>query len=376
VESQIRLGRILGIEIGLHYSWFIVALLLTLSLSARFRATHPDWESAIVWGAALVTGAAFFATLLLHELSHAVTARARGLPVGGITLFALGGVSRLEKDPGDAKTEFLVGIVGPLTSVAIAVACLGLAAALGWRVASEPAGPVEAVLVWLGYINFGLAAFNLIPGFPMDGGRVLRSIVWGLTGDPARATRVAAAGGQVVALLFVVLGLLEFFGGAGLSGLWIAFIGWFLLNAATAQSLLVQTRERLRSIRADEVMTRNSPTVGPGTSLEELVYSKILHTGQRCFLVADDRRIRGLVTLHEIKQVPRADWPRTPVTQVMRRMEDLRVVSPEASAGDCLDTMTQSDVHQVPVVADGEVLGIVTRGDVLRVLQARAELGV
>lgn len=376
MESQIRLGRVAGIEIGLHYSFFLIALLIVLSLSSQFRTGHPEWSPAVVWLSALVTGVAFFGGLVLHELSHAFTARARGLPVGGITLFALGGVSRIEKEPADAKTEFYVGVVGPLASAAIGLASLALGALLGWRPGLEPATPPQAVLVWLGYINFALALFNLIPGFPLDGGRVLRGIVWAVTGDPARATRVAAAGGQIVALLFIVTGMLRFFEGAGLGGLWIAFIGWFLLNAAGATSLRAQAHERLRGVRAGDVMRRDCPVVSPAMTIEELVFTEVLHSGRRCFLVADERRIRGLVTLHEVKKLPKAEWPQTSVQGVMRRVEELRTVSPETLAEECLEQMAKHDIHQLPVVVDGKIEGVVSRGDIFQVLQAGAELGI
>lgn len=376
MQPQLRVGRLFGIEIGLHYSWFLIALLIVLSLTGHFRAAHADWPTAVVWASAMITGLAFFVTLVLHELSHALTARARGLPVGGITLFALGGVSRIEKEPADAKTEFLVGIVGPVTSAAIGVLCLAGAAAVGWRPGVEPARPFEAVLAWLGYINFGLAAFNMVPGFPLDGGRVLRAIVWAVTGDPARATRVAARGGQLVAIFFIVTGVFRFFGGAGLGGLWIAFIGWFLLSASGATTLQAEAQQRLRTVRAGELMRRDCPVVAPGLSVEELVNTQILHTGQRCFLVSDDHRIRGLVTLHEIKPLPKADWAQTSVQGVMRRLEDLRVVTPDTSAVECLEMMVRHDIHQLPVVSDGRLQGVVSRGDILRILQAAAELGV
>jgi Zn-dependent protease/CBS domain-containing protein len=376
MTPHVRLGRVLGIEIGLHYSWFLVALLIVLSLSSHFRAAHADWTALSVWVSALLTAAAFFATLVLHELSHALTARARGLPVGGITLFALGGVSRIQKEPADARTELLVGIVGPATSAVIGLVCLGLAAVLGWRPGVEPATPPAAVLSWLGYINFALAVFNLVPGYPLDGGRVLRAVVWAATGDAARATRTAATGGQLVAILFIVIGLLRFFSGAGVGGLWIAFIGWFLLSAAGATSLQVDARRRLAAVHAGDVMRRDCPVVAPGTSLQDVVDSEILQTGRRCFVVADEARALGLVTLHEIKKVSRDEWGRTPVRSAMRPLEDLRVVTPATPAMECLETMVAHDVHQLPVVDEGRLQGVVSRGDILRVLQAATELGV
>jgi Zn-dependent protease/predicted transcriptional regulator len=376
MESQVRLGRVLGIEIGLHYSWFLIALLITLSLGAQFQATQPQWGGAVIWLAALVTGLLFFSALILHELSHAVTARARGLPVGAITLFALGGVSRIEREPDRPVTEFLIGIVGPLTSAVVGVGCLGLAWVLGWNPATDPSTPLLAVLVWLGYINFGLAIFNMVPGYPLDGGRVLRAFAWWVTGDAARATRVAARAGQATAYLFIVFGLLRFFAGAGLGGLWIAFIGWFLLSAAGASYGRLEAIERLRGLRVADVMARDCGVVPAGMSVQELVDDLLLRTGRRCFTVVEGGRVVGLITPHEVKAMPRARWPESEVSQVMRPLVQLRTVAPGCSVADALDTMAREDVHQLPVVAEGRLQGVISRGDVLRVLKTRQELRV
>ena len=374
MNSQIKLGRVLGIEIGLHYSWFLIALLISLSLAAQFRAKHAQWGEASIWLAALVTGLLFFAALILHELSHAVTARARGLPVGAITLFALGGVSRIEREPDRPATEFLIGIVGPVTSALVGVACLGLAAALGWSLADEPSTPPVAVLVWLGYINFGLAVFNLIPGFPLDGGRVLRALVWGMTGDAARATRVAARAGQATAFGFIILGLLRFFGGAGLGGLWIAFIGWFLLNAAGASYGRLEMLERLHGLQVADVMSRDCDVVPATMTIDDLVEGQLLRTGRRCFTVVEGGRVVGLITPHEVKGIPRAQWGESVVGEVMRPLARLRTVGPDSSVADALEVMAREDVHQLPVVAQGQLRGVISRGDVLRIMKAREEL--
>jgi Zn-dependent protease/predicted transcriptional regulator len=375
MESQIRLGRIFGIEIGLHYSWFLIALLITLSLAGHFRTTQPHWGGSTTWAAALVTALLFFAALILHELSHALTARARGLPVGAITLFALGGVSRIEREPPRAATELLIGIVGPLTSAAVGLACLLLAAVLGWSGGTDPTTPILAVLVWLGYINFGLALFNMIPGYPLDGGRVLRALAWWATGDAARATRFAARGGQAIAYVFIVFGLLRFFAGAGLGGLWIAFIGWFLLNAATANYGRLETMERLRGLRVADVMQRNCAIVEGADRLQDVV-DDLLRTGRRCFVVVAGGSVVGLVTPHEIKEVPRARWGEVAVAEAMRPLDRLRTVAPSSSVADSLEIMVGKDLHQLPVVADGRLQGVISRGDVMRVLKTREELGV
>jgi Zn-dependent protease/CBS domain-containing protein len=374
MESQVKLGRVLGIEVGLHYSWFLIALLITLSLVGQFQATQRQWGGAAIWLTAVVTALLFFSALILHELSHAVTARARGLPVGAITLFALGGVSRIEREPDRPATEFLIGIVGPLTSALVGVACLGLAWALGWTPTTDPSTPPVAVLVWLGYINFGLAVFNMIPGYPLDGGRVLRGLAWWVTGDAARSTRLAARTGQATAYVFIALGLLRFFAGAGLGGLWLAFIGWFLLSAAGASFSRLETMERLGGVRVTDVMARDCAVVPAGMSVQELVDDLLLRTGRRCFTVVEDGRVVGLITPHEVKGIPRAQWPASVVGQVMRPIAGLRTVPPESSVADALETMAREDVHQLPVVSEGRLQGVISRGDVLRVLKARQEL--
>ena len=228
MKAQIKLGRIFGVQIGLHYSWFIIALLITLSLAAQFKVSNPDWSDGLRWGLAILTAVLFFAAIVAHELSHAAVAKARGLPVRSITLFALGGVAQIEKEAADAKTEFWMGIIGPITSLVIGAVCLAVTLALGWKPPEFPKNPLPAMLMWLGYINISLGIFNLVPGFPLDGGRVLRGIIWWITGDATRATRIASRIGQLIAFGFILLGLVRFFGGAGFGGLWIAFIGWFL----------------------------------------------------------------------------------------------------------------------------------------------------
>ena len=235
LRGTIRLGRIFGIDIGLHFSWFIIAALLTMSLAGHLYAVNREWPNALIWTAAGIAALAFFAAILLHELSHAAVARARGLPVLSITLFAFGGLARMGRDAADARTEFWMGLAGPIASVLIGVAALGLASLLGWNYGATPDAPGMVMLVWFGFINITLAAFNMIPGFPLDGGRVLRAIVWWWSGNQARATRVAATLGQVVAFGFIIVGFLSFVRGAGFGGLWLAFIGLLLSTAARAE---------------------------------------------------------------------------------------------------------------------------------------------
>jgi Zn-dependent protease len=271
MQSQIKLGRIFGVEIGLHYSWIVIALLIVFSLAGHFRETNAQWGDGVVLLTAIVTGLLFFAAIIAHELAHSVVAKSHGLPVKSITLFALGGVAQIEKDASDAKTEFWIAIVGPITSFVIGFGFLLLSLAMGWAPMETATTPVLAMMVWLGYINIALGVFNLIPGFPLDGGRVLRAIVWWVTKDVVRSTRIAARVGQTVALFFIVTGVFRLFGGAGFAGLWMAIIGWFLLDAAGASYAQVEVSERLRGVKVGDIMDRDCPTVEGRTNLQTFI---------------------------------------------------------------------------------------------------------
>ena len=374
MEAQIKLGRLFGIKIGLHYSWLIIALLIAFSLAGHFGAAHPNWGRGVVWGMAIITAMLFFAAIVAHELSHALVARRRGLPVRSITLFALGGVAQFEKEAEDAKTEFLVSIVGPLTSAVIGFLCLLLAWALGWMMMTEPTTPLMAMLVWLGYINLGLAIFNMLPGFPMDGGRILRALIWWYTGSAERATRIASLTGQAVAFGFIVLGIYRFFAGAGFSGLWMAFIGWFLLNAAKATYARQELTERLRGVRVGDLMTRDCTIVDGNDNLQTFVNDHLLHTGRRCFLVAEQGVVTGLITPNEVKDIPKARWPFTTVYEVMRPLDQLRTVTPETLVSEALEIIGREDINQLPALVNGRLEGMISRDQILRYLLTRAEL--
>ena len=374
MQAQIKLGRIFGVQLGLHYSWLIIALLVMLSLAGQFHSANPQWGGDTIWVTAIITGVLFFVAIILHELSHAAVAKARGLPVRSITLFALGGVAQIEKDAADAKTEFWMANVGPIASVIIGVLCLLLAWALGWVPWGAPTTAAVAMLMWLGVINIALAIFNLIPGYPLDGGRVLRAIIWWSTGDVTRSTRIASVVGQFVAFTFIVFGIFRFFVGAGFGGLWIAFIGWFLLDAARASYGQIVLTESLRGLRACDLMTNDCPVVSGRDNLRTLVDEHLLRTGNRCFIIEDHERIAGLITAHEIKAIARNRWPYTTVDEVMRPVEKLHTVRPEASAAEALEIMARDDVNQLPVIRNGHLEGMISRRHILQVLQTRAEL--
>jgi len=306
MRAQIKLGSIQGVKIGLHYSWLIIALLITLSLRAYFRLHDSEWGESVIWATAIITTLLFFTTIVVHELSHALVAKAHGLPVRSITLFALGGVAEIEKETPDARTEFWIGIIGPITSCLIGFICLSVVLAFGWTPSAFPQNPLLAGLMWLGYINIMLALFNMVPGFPLDGGRVLRAILWWITGNAKRATKIAASVGQFVAYGLIVLGVFRFFGGADIGGLWIAFIGWFLLEASRGSYAQIAITEALSAANVADVMSRDCPIVDGRSNLQAFVDEHLLRTGERCFAVIENARVEGLITAREVRNVARA----------------------------------------------------------------------
>jgi Zn-dependent protease/predicted transcriptional regulator len=374
MKSQIKLGTVFGVELGLHYSWFVIAVLIMFSLVAQFHAVNRAWSQALVWSTAAITSVLFFACLFAHELSHAVVAKASGIPVHEITLFLLGGVAQIEKEASDASTEFWIALVGPVTSAVLGLILLALAWLLAWVPGGSAATPGAALLVWLGYINLGLAAFNMIPGFPLDGGRVLHAILWWAMDDAERSTRAAAFVGQIIAVLFIGFGILRFFQGVGLGGLWIAFIGWFLLQAAGASYMQVRARTLLHGLQVRDVMSTDYESVDANVSLQEFVHKQLLPSGRRCFLVMHESRLLGLITLREVRAVDAQAWPDTSVGEVMHSGTKIHTVSRNMPLAEALEIMTREDINQLPVVSNGIVEGVVTRAHILQVVQSRAEL--
>ena len=374
MKAQIKLGRIFGVEIGLHYSWFIIALLITFSLAGQFQENNPGWSDGLRWGVSIVTAVLFFAAIVVHELSHAMVAKLRGLPVRSITLFALGGVAQIEKEAADAKTEFWMGIIGPITSFVIGVVCLAITVALGWTPPEFPQRPLPAMLMWLGVINIGLAVFNMIPGFPLDGGRVLRGIVWWITGNAVRATRIAARVGQVIAFVMILYGLLQFFRGAGFNGLWMAFIGWFLLSASRESYAQMVISEGLRGLRVGDVMSRDFLVVDAHSNLQTFAEEQLTRTGRRFWVVTLNGQPDGIITPHEISAVARNRWPYTTVADVMRPLDAIHTVNPNTPVTEALEIMARQDLNQLPVLNEKGLAGLISRAHILQLIQTRAEL--
>ena len=370
MRSQIKLGSVLGIRIGLHYSWFLIAFLIVISLYGQFRITHSEWSASGTLALAVITGILFFVSLLTHELAHSLLAKSRGVPVREITLFALGGVSQIQRGATSAKTEFWIAFVGPLTSAGLGLICRAVG-----RSAALESTPLGVMLAWLGYINLALAVFNMIPGYPLDGGRVLRAAIWWATGNMYRATRWAARIGQVVAVIFIGLGIVEFFGAAAFNGLWLAFIGWFLLMAASESSLEAGLTRTLEGVSVGDIMIPECRIIHENMDVRHFVEDEVMRTGSRCFIVVDDAgRVLGLVTPHDAGQVDRREWANATLHDIMRPLRDLQTVEPGTPLLEALDLMGSRDLNQLPVVSHGDLAGVLSRSQLLNYLRTRAEL--
>jgi Zn-dependent protease/CBS domain-containing protein len=380
-----RLARVGGVEVTVDWSLAVMFVLIATNLGAGLLPLrHPDWPPALRWGVAVVAAMLFFGSVLAHELAHALVARRHGVPVEGITLFVFGGVSRIGAEPPTPMAELLIAGVGPLTSLAIGIVATLLG---GWlagvqRSGERPgallahAGPIATLLLWLGPINVLLALFNMLPGFPLDGGRVLRALLWRASGDLERATRRASAVGRGIALALVFLGIWMAFGhrvpflGAGLvSGLWLVFIGWFLHNAAVASQQQVIARQLLRGLPVARLMRPYTPSLSPLLPVSALADLFLGAGDQRCFTVADGDRLVGLVCLSDLRKVPRAAWAERTVGEIMTPAQDLASVRPGEEVADALRKLTSRDVDQLPVVEDGHLRGMLRRADVLRWLE-------
>lgn len=371
MKASLRLGRIAGIEIGIHYTWALAFILIAWSLAQGFfPAYYPGWSQATYWITGVIAALLLFVSVLLHELAHSLVGKARGMNVRSITLFIFGGVSNLEDEPEKPSVEFAMTIVGPGTSFILAGIFWGLALAM-----TDQGSPVAAMLMYLALINAVLGGFNLLPAFPLDGGRVLRSILWRSTGDLGKATNISATVGRFFGWGLIAFGVFELFTGNLLGGLWIAFIGWFLSSAADASRRELTVREHLGSARVSDVMDASPEAVSPHTSVEDLVDGIFGRYRRRALPVSQNGRVVGIVTVSDIKKIPRERWTNTEVQEIMTR-PPLHSVSPEDDLYAAMQKLSRNDVNQVVVLRGDELSGMLTRADVVNFLQTREELGI
>lgn len=369
MTGGLRIGRILGIPIYLHPTWFLVFLLISFALSAEVGLRFPDWPDIARYLAGGAISVLFFGSILLHELGHSVLAQRHHVAVRSITLFVFGGVAMMERDPDDARAEFEIAIAGPIVSAALALVCM-----LGMRILPEESAG-GFVAWWLFRINLAVALFNLLPGFPLDGGRVLRAVLWARTGDSRRATRIAAGAGQALAYGFIAMGALQaldprWLGVGRADGLWLAFIGWFLLSASGAAIRQVDLDASLEGLRARDLLApipaRISGAEPVATFARELVMR-----GRRWALVEDAGRLVGLITLSDVQRLDPDQWESTPIVRVATPADQMLTVAPETPVRDILVAMGTRDVNQIPIVENDQVLGAVTRETLVHALELR-----
>lgn len=371
MESRVSLGRIWGIPIGLHTSWFIIFLLLTFSLAVGYFPNEYDNLSApAAWLLGAITSILFFGSVLAHELAHAWVALRNGIPVRSITLFIFGGVAQIEREPHTPGAEFRIAIAGPVMSLALAGLFYGL-----YQI-DQPIAYLAAPSIYLARINLILGLFNMIPGFPLDGGRVLRAIVWKFTGNLRRATRIAAGVGQLVAFGFMAWGVLMLLSGQLFNGLWIMFIGWFLQNAAVSVVAQSDIREALQGVTVGELMSRDCLLIPRDQPLSDLVHNRILRGGNRCFMVGSGDHMDGMLTLRDVAAVPQSEWDRLTAGEVMIPWSDLSRVAPRTDLYEALRQMDEKNVAQLPVVEGNQLVGVLTREQVLRYVRMRSQLGM
>lgn len=371
MRGSLRVARIAGIEIRIHYTWLLVFILITWSLAQGFFLQYyPGWKTAIYWITGVLAALFLFLSVLMHELAHSLVAQTRGLPVRSITLFIFGGVSNIEKEPERPKTEFTMAVVGPLTSLVLAGVFWGLLHLVG-----EEMSPLAAMLSYLALINALLAGFNLLPGFPLDGGRVLRSILWRTTGSLTKATNIAATMGRVLGWGLIGFGVFQLMSGNFLGGIWIAFIGWFVSSAAGASRQQVTMREHLRGVRVEDVMDSIPERISPQTSVDDVVRGIFFQRGLRAVPVCQDDRLVGMVTLTDVKELPQHKWTQTPVEEIMTR-QPLRTVDKNDDLSSALRLIAEHGVNQVPVLEGGRLVGLLSRTNIIYYLQLSQELGM
>jgi Zn-dependent protease/CBS domain-containing protein len=370
MKGSFKFIRIAGIDIRIHFSWLFIFVFFSWTLaSGYFPNLYAGWDTYLYWLIGAATALLLFISVLIHELAHSLVAKAKGIPVTSITLFILGGVSNLEEEPQKAGQEFIMAFAGPATSLFLALV-LWL---ITFAVTTE--GPGFAILVFLWYMNLALGIFNLLPGFPMDGGRVLRSIIWGITKNLAKATDIATVVGQAFGWVFVAYGVFLALNSSIASGIWAAFLGWFLISSAGASRQLFTLKERLSQVKVRVLMNKNAFSISPETNIEEMANGIFRQQHDRAVPVCQDQRLIGIVTIKDISKVPQNKWPTTPVKNIMSATE-LQTVSPDDDLYKALQLIARNDINQVVIKDNDRCAGLLTRADIIRYVQMSEETGI
>ena len=369
LEASIVFGRIRGIPIGIHSSWLIVFGLLTYSLAESiFPNRFEGWSETTYWVTGAVASLLLFASVLAHELGHAVVAQRRGIGVRSITLFIFGGVATLEGEAKEANDELVIAIAGPAVSVVVAVVSAVLGVAL-WDV-SEPVG---GIFQYLASANTLLVLFNLIPAYPLDGGRVFRALLWQRSGNLAQATKIAATVGMVIGYILIVFGIFTVFQ-ATISGIWLIAIGWFLRSAAEQATGQVTMQRMFEGVSVGSLMDSNPATVAPDVTISTLINDHIRARNVHGLPVCEEGDLVGIITLTDVKDTPSSEWPAVLVRDRMTAWDELVTATVETELADALREMARIDVHQIPVVREGKLVGLLNRSAIVHFLQLRRAL--
>jgi Zn-dependent protease len=363
-----RLGRFLGIELRIAPSWFIAFFLISWLLAAnQLPHSYPHWTPVAYWWTALTASALLFASVVAHEFGHAFVAKRLGLPVRDVTLFIFGGVARLVREPRRAREELLIALAGPAVSLLLALGFAGI-----WRAGSGMPEPYVALFGWLAAANAILGAFNLLPAFPMDGGRVVRALVWGVTGNLGRATRTAAGLGRLFAYLFIAWGLLQIFGGNLVGGIWMGLIGMYLNTSAAQAQRFAALTDVPDELTVRDLMSR-ALTVHPWTTLDVVVEQALVPNGPRCVAVVEGREWRGLLSLAAIRLIPRHTWPTMRAMHVMQDPAKALTVAPGDRLAPVVERMVNEGISCGAVVEAGDLVGMLDLSAIQAALQTRAE---
>ncbi len=370
--KKIHLFTIFGFNVSIDFTWLFLAVLITWSLA---RGLFPAWFGSLsmvtYWWMGAAGAIGLFLSIVFHEFWHSVVARHFGLPMKGITLFIFGGVAEMEDEPANAKTELLMAIAGPLSSVALGVVFLlvyKLARMVGWPT------PVYGVLMYLGWLNLVLAVFNMLPAFPLDGGRVLRSILWFARGNIRWATRVASAIGSGFGMFLIVIGLLSFISGSFITGLWNFLIGMFIRGAALTSYRQVLVRNALSGETIAHFMQPNPITVPPSTSIRDLVDNYFYRYHYKMFPVSADGTLAGCITSNEVKNIPKERWNTLLVQDVLVPCSVDTTVSPDTDAMKALSLMSRTGRSRLMVVDADRLIGVLTLKDMLKFLDLKIDL--
>lgn len=389
MNRGIRIAKLFGIKIRIDWSWLLILLLVVWNLSFAFSQMHPDWGLPLSITMGVIAALLFFLSVLLHELAHSLVAKKQGIPVDSITLFLFGGVANIREEPKSPGNEFVMAILGPITSLVIGFVLLMLAGVglqplqvMGQNPMEilEAFTPARTIVFWLGSINIVLGLFNLIPGFPLDGGRVLRSILWAITNNLRKATRWASFVGQAIAWLMIVSGIamifgiqIPFFGEGLINGVWLILIGWFLNSAASRGYQQLMVRNLLEEVPVRRMTKRNPPTVPADITVESLIENYIMQTDDHAFPVMENDRLVGIVCLDDVRGLQSELRATKLVSDIMTPRSELKTITTDDDAYAALMTISRNAIRQLVVMEGDEMVGLIRRRDIVRYLQLQSE---